>query len=67
MTALQRELAEAAALVRAEAIAAGHDPHPWGPPAALAQRTACRRCGARLEVRVSAGAVEVLAARASCR
>lgn len=64
--ALQAELAETCALVAAEARDLGHDPHPWGRREALLSRTACRRCGALLEVRVSAGGVSVRAAEGPC-
>jgi hypothetical protein len=63
---LRDELNEAAGLVLAEVQALGHDPHPWGSSGPYALSTACRRCGSRLSVNVTARALETSSPKERC-
>jgi hypothetical protein len=56
---LAKELDETTALVSAGAARLGHDLHPWALHAVNQKRTACRSCGSRAIVTVTASTVTI--------
>lgn len=50
---LREELSGRAQMLGARARDRGHNLHPWAPREGYSWRTACRSCGARLDVTVT--------------